>query len=570
MLNQLIKEKPYLVQFSIVAAIVFAIVLGLFSWFIWRIYSIEENYVTNQLEAETGRIEQSFNDTIEHTEFIMKMMTTQIKPNYEDKEYINGIMAKYRTNPNLVNVLSWTMFSWADSNNLLTVDALYGVLDEPLDLTTRDYIPKTINEPGKLHLGKPVYGSTSGRWVIPGGLGVVDEQGDYIGAMTIGFDIKGVVNQFKSLLKTEGIDFALIDSDLDVIIKSSDRLEELGSGESKIPEGELKEMIRSVFSPHKNNVFSKADVLNDGSNYYLYKIQGQPYAIYASYNKQLIKYDFWKELGSRFIEILTIGTIALLLSFFIYRRESKLRKEAQEAHKEAVDASKAKSEFLAYTNHELRSPLNVIIMGADMIERKMFGEISEKYIEYAGDIRQHGEDLLEFIEDLLDAAQVEEGSFSISQSRTDIADTVRRAVNLNITRATKNKITIKQDIEKDLPKLWADRKRLRQIINNLISNSIKYSPPKTAITISAKMIDSEMHISVQDQGYGMTEQEINVAMSKYGTVRNKNSDMVEAIGLGLPLVKKLVDAHGAQFNIQSEPENGTKITIVFPEEYLRK
>lgn len=557
-------------QILLVIFLIALTVLGLFAWFTWRVHTIEKERVINLFESESIRIETAFTDTIDHTAFIMQMIISQIKPNYSDKGYINSILSKYRTTQNASNILSWTIFSWANAKHFITVDAVYGVMEKPFDLSIRDYIPMTEKEPGIIHLGKPVFGSTSSRWMIPAGIGAVDLKGNYIGAMTIGFDIVSMVDILKNNIKTDVIEFALIDKDLNVVMRSSQKFQEIGQSGTEIPDGTLKQSLKESFQSPPNQVFSQVNLLQDGHNYYFYKLKNYPYVLYTKYDERIVSNELWHDLTSRFVEITVIGIVALWLIMFI--RENILRKAAEESHKEALRASKAKSDFLSYTNHELRSPLNAIILGSEMISGRFFGALSDKYADYAREIHNNGKDLLQFIEDLLDEAQASSGSFSVIEQETDLRDVIKRAVNLNSNRATKHRIAIETDIPDDLPNLWVDPKRMRQIINNLISNSIKYSPENTTISISAEMQEDKLLLTVKDQGFGMTEKELGIALTEYGTVKNQKTGLVDSIGLGLPLVKKLVEAHGAEFTIESEHNKGTKITITFPSErvYTRK
>ncbi len=568
MTQRKISTLPYIKYLFSLSAIISIVVILIFTWFTWRIYKSEEERIIRQLQNEASHIDSSFKDTFDHTSFIMKMMMMQITPNYEDNVYINNIISKYRTNPNITNVLSWTIFSWANAKHLITVDALYGILDNPIDLSSRDYIPLTQKEPGVLKLGKPVIGSTSKRWMIPAGIGAVDAKGKYIGTMTIGFDIENLKTRLKNSIKSEGIEFALIDADnLNIILTSSDRMSEFGYSEAKIKDSDLKESLSSAAKEEPDIVFSDANIFNNYQNYYLYKIPNYNYLMYLKYDSHYLKHEVWQALTSRFIEILCIGLVAIIVSLFIYRREIKL-KEAETAHKEALLASKAKSEFLAYTNHELRSPLNGIILASEMMQKKIFGELSDAYIAYAKDINDSGVELLQFIEDLLDEAQAKTGNFSIIEKETNIRNVIQRAIKLNISKATKHSISIKVEVDDNFPLLWVDPKRFRQILNNLISNSVKYSPPNTNILISATREESGLSIIVEDQGFGMTEEDLKTALVQYGTIKNENSENVESIGLGLPLVKQLVEAHNSLLIIESEPGKGTKISIKIPKEKI--
>ncbi len=273
-------------NFAILAFIAFVL---MFSALGWHIRASEQNkIIISKLEAESSHIENALTGAFEYTGFVMKNLTKQIAQKPDDKEYINSILSNYRINPNVfADMLSWTIFSWADTTHFIIVDAVYGIMKEPFDLNDRDYIPMTEKYPDTLQLGKPVFGSTSKRWMIPAGVGV-NLKGKYIGTLTIGFDLKSLMDIANKSLKEEGVEFAIIDPNLDVIIRSSPRLTELGEDESNLPEGELKEHLREAFASKSEKQYSNAGVL-DGESYFFKKMETYPYIIYTRFKSQKIK-----------------------------------------------------------------------------------------------------------------------------------------------------------------------------------------------------------------------------------------------------------------------------------------
>lgn len=150
-------KLAYLRELVILVIAVIVAITGIITWFSYKAYNIEKDRLRNSLKMEFQNISRSFTDNIDHTEAVMKMIATQIKANSDDLDYVNGILSKYRPNPNVVEALTWTISSWANANHFITVDAVYGILDQPINLSNRDYIPLTKSDPGIVHLGKPVY-----------------------------------------------------------------------------------------------------------------------------------------------------------------------------------------------------------------------------------------------------------------------------------------------------------------------------------------------------------------------------------------------------------------------------
>lgn len=534
--------------------------IGLLLFFAKEIEHNLKARLQTRLNNGTAVISYMFTDSIRHTEFLMKVVNSQIRKDYKNLKYVDNIVSKYRVSEKIDNSMSWTMFTWTNTDNYEIVDAVYGILKEPASINDRDYIHYTKDYPDRILIGGPVIGATSKKWIIPAGVGAVDDKGNYIGSLTVGFDLNLIAKVITGSLKDENISFYLFDRSGKLLIDSHKAVQ---GPDNKAP-AQINQTVQDYIAKKRTDVASKIAVIRGEGNYTLKKVEGLPFYIYVDYNTLTLKKEFWQAVTSRLYELIIIAMIAVIIAAYIYSRERKLRYKAEDSYQMALSASKGKTEFLAYTSHELRSPLNVIIFGSEMMKSQVFGELSPKYREYAEDIYQNGNDLLHFIEDLMDVTKAdEEGSFSLKPEFVDINEIIDRVIKLNITRATKHKVRIEKLISSDLPKLWADSRRMRQILNNLISNAIKYSPENTRVRVVAHSIDGVMQIVIEDQGFGMTAEQMDIAMQRYGTVQNNNSGKVESIGLGLPLVKQLVDAHKGKFEIESEPGKGTTVTITF-------
>jgi signal transduction histidine kinase len=528
--------------------------------FALKIYYNHYERTMYRLESEAAKIDNTLTDIFDLTSELMKMIASQIIYNYEDKDYIKAILYKYKANPNVLNVLSWNSFFWIDSDNKITIDDTDKILTKTMDLTGRSYLKKTIIKPNEFIIGNLAEGATGKKTIIPAGVGAVDSNGRYIGTISVGFDINKLSARLAHSTKAIGTEFLLLDENLDFI---------LSCAHSKFNPEAAKTLIK------KNNNFalngktySKLKDLIEGNNYYIIKFNNYPFVLCVYFDKSLVIQYLWEDITSRLIEISIVIMASFLLVVFIYRREIFLRREAEYSREIAIMASKSKSDFLAYTAHELRTPLGFIVTGSEIVKSQLFGKFPDKYSDYIANIHQSAIELLELLDDLLDEMKIERGKFKICNKPVDINDIFNKVANKNFTKATKAQIKINVDIEDNLPSLISDSRRLIQIFNNLVSNSIKYSPPRTKLHLIAKIQEGDLLLSVMDQGFGINKKDIEIALSKYGTIINKNSQKVESIGLGLPLVKMLTKQLGADFVIKSEKEVGTNITIIFPESQL--
>jgi signal transduction histidine kinase len=230
---------------------------------------------------------------------------------------------------------------------------------------------------------------------------------------------------------------------------------------------------------------------------------------------------------------------------------------------DAKMADRAKTEFLANMSHELRTPLNAIIGFSDMLRQKMADP--EKVAVYAEDINSSGRHLLDIIVEILDISRIEAGQVELVCEEVDIAAFVAGAVKLIEPQAESFDITIEVDIQPGLPSIFLDPVKQRQVFVNLLSNSVKFTPTGGEVRVSV-WIDSEdcMAFRISDTGIGMSDGDMEVALSPFGQVEGALHRSRDGTGLGLPLAKRLVELQGGEFELTSEPDNGTSVLVRYP------
>ncbi len=244
----------------------------------------------------------------------------------------------------------------------------------------------------------------------------------------------------------------------------------------------------------------------------------------------------------------------------------KAEAELRAARDQAEFASRTKTEFLANVSHELRTPLNAINGFSEIMATEMFGPLGDpRYTEYAKDIFDSGTHLLTLINDILDLSKVEAGKLEIYENEVDIAKTVQACLRIVKERAKEGDVALVVKVEDSTPHLVADERALKQIIINLLSNAIKFTPPGGKVTVRAGIAgDGGFRLTVSDTGIGMEEEEIVTALTPFAQVESAFSRKYEGTGLGLPLVKSLVELHGGTLEIVSEPGVGTNVHACFP------
>lgn len=242
-----------------------------------------------------------------------------------------------------------------------------------------------------------------------------------------------------------------------------------------------------------------------------------------------------------------------------------LRQRAAEAA-EAVSSNEiAKSRFLAAVSHELRTPLNAIIGFSDMLGHEMCGAFSDpRQKEYVGLIKQSGEHLLAVVNSILDVSKVEAGTYAIHAEPFLFRDAVSMCHSMMAFQAEAKAIAFAADLGSNIGEIKADRRAVQQILINLASNAIKFTPEGGAVAIGAKRVGSRLHFWVSDNGIGIRSDDLARLGQPFMQVQNDYTRQFEGAGLGLSLVKGLVALHEGTMTMESAPGEGTTVTISLP------
>lgn len=248
------------------------------------------------------------------------------------------------------------------------------------------------------------------------------------------------------------------------------------------------------------------------------------------------------------------------------RRESELA-AAQQQLLDAQEASRSKSAFLAEISHELRSPLNAILGFSEIIrDRHLGNQALERYREYAGLIHNAGALLLSLINDLLDLSKIDAGKLNLQMERFFVGTLLRDAAILAQPIVNRSNLQLEMAIDEKL-EFAADRRRFIQMVLNLLTNAAKFTPAGGRIMLSAQRIDANnIAVVVNDNGIGMCPEDIAIAMQPFGQVSHITGMAANdaGTGLGLPIVKSLIELHGGRFVIDSLPGHGTTVALLFP------
>lgn len=573
------------------------------------VFSTNER-TTNTIKAEALRVDNSINDIVDYTSYILEHIITEIAKDPLDKQHILEILSTYKVDPKVSAILSWTMFSWADSEEKIVVSSGRGILDQGVSLKDRDYIDDVRSHPWNIKLGSLVSGAISKELIVPVAMGAADESGQYLGNLVIGLITDSLYEKLKQGNKDSNVEFIILDKQGRPAISSTYSPFNLNDTDVKL----LLQHLRVA-----NQGLLKSPIFPFSGRDYLHYISSpdHPLVFVFRYPGGKALSEVFSELIPRLLEFSLVGLVLVMLLILLkdrilmpitqlsqaadrlargetnvslpetrvveidilsqhlrriinyvqeltYVRKELVSKtrEIETAREQAENANKLKSEFLAYVSHELRTPLNNIIGMSEVLCKEMFGPVGgDKYREYHRDILNSSIHVLRLLNDILDLSKIEAGIMDLREEEVELAEALNECRNMFHEIMERIEISVPDDC----PNLRVDRTRFNQIVINLLTNALRYSADRGGAKVTVDRGDDDtLTLSVADKGRGMLPEQVEEVMKGergYGLFNQNDQD---STGLGLVLTKRLAELHDATFEIQTELNHGTTISITFP------
>ena len=400
------------------------------------------------------------------------------------------------------------------------------------------------------------------RWLRVSGVPVYDERGRFQGYRGTGTDVtheyqaeeraRLAQEQLQAAIEFLPDGFVLYDSS-DRLVMCNERYRKLHAQTQAAlkPGMSFEEVIRASYASGEQDAASGDVEAAVRQRMELHRQAGNPFEL-ISRNRVIRIAERRTSDGS------TVGLHADITE--MKRREAVL----MEAKQLADSANRAKSEFLANMSHELRTPLNAIIGFAETIERRLFGEASPRYHDYAGDIRRSGEHLLAVISDILDMSKIESGKYEFHEEAISLPDTVSACMLMVRHLAEERGVAL------GLPTfgldLWlrADRRAVTQVTLNLLSNAVKFTDKGGRVGVELALDKDEVRLSIKDTGVGIEDETLATLFEPFSRGSAETAHKTHGTGLGLAISRKLMERHGGRLEIRSTPGQGTTAVAVFP------
>jgi signal transduction histidine kinase/HAMP domain-containing protein len=242
----------------------------------------------------------------------------------------------------------------------------------------------------------------------------------------------------------------------------------------------------------------------------------------------------------------------------------RLFREIQDKSRQLEIANQHKSEFLANMSHELRTPLNAIIGFSEVLLERMFGELNEKQDDYLKDIFSSGKHLLSLINDILDLSKIEAGRMELDVENFDVPAALGNAMTLVRERAQRHGITLGLDVAAEVGEMRADERKFKQILVNLLTNAVKFTPDGGKVDVRARLTDGGLEVAVRDTGIGIAPQDQAAVFEEFRQVGRHYTNKQEGTGLGLALTQRFIELHGGTIRLESELGKGSVFTFTLP------
>jgi signal transduction histidine kinase/BarA-like signal transduction histidine kinase len=511
---------------------------------------------------ETINIEKTISESFEYSNKISSYIGKQIAQHgTEDLQFILKTLRQAgKTQNKGSHLLSWSSFDFVSPNNRQLVNSKIGIRKNPPNMSERQYCIRSKEKPWSLQVSFPVLGNPSQSWVIPAGTGITDNEGRYLGVIVIGFNIAELTALVEQRLISES-SFVVLDENFNIIIQSKD-----AETNSEI----YREKLSGLNFNNESGIIS--DALNIGKiNFFHYqKFDNYPYVVLSGFNNALLKKEFNDSIMPIIFGLILITSFFLIILLAFKSRISEIVRIEKLLSKSLHQANLSKTKLIRATSHDLKNYIfGISGLSKLIIEGKEASEIEgSEDLKMVEELHHQSEELMGFVEDLLDTNQSEDGEFKLGRMEVcDVVELLRRMVILNRNFAIENRISLELDNRSGLEAVGVlcDVRRVKQIVNNLISNAIKYSNQGGVVILQVSLIvgSGEVCVAVIDQGIGMSGGEIEMALVGDGERISKSGlkKTFDSHGIGMPIIKRLIGLHDGRLEINSAKDCGTEVKI---------
>jgi len=603
-----IRTQPSLHRdFALLSLFIVFIFVLVSAWVAYETFEDHADKTVKDMESESLRIDRALIVEIENASYILESMGRQILAN--DPNNLDAIAQLYNSFDKRGYAKN-NIFSWSDAKQGLRVASSIGVLRKPIDISDRDYVKKAIAEPWKVHVGRPIEGRVSQKWILPISMGLTRDNGEFLGVTAISLDVKELTESISSVIKGTHMQFAITNTSLSLLTEFSPEkkffektfnIDALTKYDFKATKSALltrpslvdtTEIFRyfEVSSQYPFIIFLVHDPKVSGGIYevilprlaqlvvialfllfVLYTVRKriiQPVIQLTGRTASIVRGEpFLPELQSGPLEIYQLAQEIKRMCDYIDERkriEAELRLKNAELTKikeAATLTNQVKAEFFSHVGQELSEPVQMILEESETIKDQHFGPLNNpRYTQHAHDIYDQAQQVLAMLSDIKAISEAETGLIALSEGEMDVQFALQKCIRIFKDRSAYG-VDAALDLNNALPKLKADELRFKQLVLNILNFVAPQLGSGDVIRISTAMKAGELLVNL---AYSATGSERSQARPASSVLPMTSAPQRTQLGLGMALARLLIALHQGTLEIKTLPDRTTTITVRFP------
>lgn len=602
-----LRTQPSLSRdFTLLSLFIVVILVLVSAWVTFETLESHAQSVTKQLENDALRVDRALIVETETASYILESLGRQIQATgLENEENIAQLFFSFAKSEGPKR----SIFSWIDKNQMLIISSNLGQLDKPIDVSDRDYVKKSIAEPWKVHIGRPIFGRLSQKMVLPLSLGLTDTKGTYAGSVIVALDIEKLTTDIGREIKDSGAKFAITNLALTLLTQTKESEAFFNQTFN------MKQLANINFDTAQRGVYSKGSLWDHRRHFTYYERSSQyPFIIFLGLDPATANRSVYAMLLPRLFQLCVIALFLLFVLWTVRRRiiqpvmnltndtadivrgeryepsvvqgpleieqlsfeikrlydyieerrrvESELRlknAELTRIREAAQLTNQVKAEFFAYVGQELTEPVEVILEQIETIKDQHFGPLSNaKYAAHANEVYDHAQQLLAMLADIKAISEAETGLLALSETEVDLNFILQKTVRI-FREKNPQSVEVQIDVNSALPRIRGDELRLKQLILNILNASAQHLSAGDAIRITSALKAQELSLNF---AYVITPAMDATRMKSLGSSLPFASRSKQ--GLELALARLLIAMHQGSLELKTTQDRTTTVTIKFP------
>ena len=592
-------------DFTLLSVFIIFILILVSGWVAKESIDNYHHEVQKEMESEAIRLDRALIVEIENASYILESLGRQIQATGPEKQaqiaQLYFSFAKTASDKH-------SIFSWATREQMLTVSSNLGVLKDPIDVSDRDYIKKSIAEPWKIHIGRPIDGRLSQKWVLPISLGITDNNGTYVGTVVVALDTQILTDDVRRTLKDSHIDFAITNLSLSMLTKNATSNDFFNN--TFDPE----KLQLLDFDAHPSGEYSRGSIYGGDTIYSYYERSSQyPYVIFLGLDPHKTQASLRALLMPRLFQLLVIAVFLLFVLYSVRSRiiqpvmtlttrtagilqgapfdhtstagpleiehlsqeikrlydyiderrrvESELRLKNSELNrvKDAAQlTNQVKADFFSFVGQELTEPVEVILEQIETIKDQHFGPLGNPlYVQHAYEVYEHAQQLFAMLGDIKSISEAETGLLALTEGEVDISFVLQKTLRIFRDKNPTN-IDVQVDVNSALPHIMGDELRIKQLILNILTASARHLSSGDTIRVTSSMRAQELALIFS---YISSDLHRSTAAGRLPTISNAARSKH---GLEMALARLLVAMHQGTLEMKTTQDRTTTVTIKFP------